>query len=67
MKCEGVTMLKKCGVKVQRPANKRCGAVESRARFAVGLSLSSSLTVMLHGNIRCFSSFTMFCKACELI
>lgn len=43
MKCEGVTMLKKCGVTAQRPANKRCGTVvESRARFALRLWASSS-------------------------
>lgn len=35
MKYEGATVFKKCGVTVQRPANKTCGTVvETRARFA---------------------------------
>lgn len=46
MKCEGVTMFKNYGVRVQRAANKRCGTVLRLGSLFVGPS--GIFTVMLH-------------------
>lgn len=45
MKCEGVTMFKNYGVRVQRPANKRCGTVLRLGLLFVGPA--GIFTVML--------------------